>query len=49
MNNTSQVWQTRFNEKIAYGHSVKEEPYELMKWNEASAGGSMSTTFDDYI
>jgi len=49
MTNTSQVWQTRFESNICYGHNVKGEPYELMKWKEASAGGSMSTTFEDFI
>lgn len=48
MTNTSQVWQTRFDSSICYGHNAKGEPYELMKWNEASAGGSMSTTLADY-
>ena len=49
MTNTSQVWQTRFNANISYGHNAKGEPYELMKWTEASSGGSMSTTFEDFI
>lgn len=48
MTNTSQIWQTRFEDKICYGHNTKGEPYELMKWKEASAGGSMSTTFEDF-
>jgi len=48
MNNTSQVWQTRFENNICYGHNAKGEPYELMKWKEASAGGSMSTTLEDF-
>jgi CubicO group peptidase (beta-lactamase class C family) len=48
MPNTSQVWQARFDSSICYGHNAKGEPYELMKWKEASAGGSMSTTLDDY-
>ena len=48
MKNSSQVWQTRFDENICYGHNAKGEPYELMKWKEASAGGSMSTTFEDF-
>ena len=48
MINTSHVWQKRFDENICFGHNAKGEPYELMKWNEASAGGSMSTTLDDY-
>jgi serine-type D-Ala-D-Ala carboxypeptidase/endopeptidase len=48
MTNTSQVWQTRFENNICYGHNAKGEPYELMKWKEASSGGSMSTTFEDF-
>ena len=48
MNNTSQVWQPRFDANICFGHNAKGEPYELMKWKEASAGGSMSTTFEDF-
>ncbi len=48
MTNTSQIWQTRFDTNICYGHNAKGEPYELMKWKEASAGGSMSTTIEDF-
>jgi serine-type D-Ala-D-Ala carboxypeptidase/endopeptidase len=48
MVNTSQVWQTRFDTNICYGHNAKGTPYELMKWKEASAGGSMSTTLEDF-
>ena len=48
MTNTSQIWQTRFDTSICYGHNAKYEPYKLMKWKEASAGGSMSTTFEDF-
>ncbi len=48
MNNTSQVWQTRFDSNICYGHNAKGEPYELRKWKEAGAGGSMSTTLQDF-
>jgi serine-type D-Ala-D-Ala carboxypeptidase/endopeptidase len=48
MTNTSQVWQTRFDTNICYGHNSKGEPYELLKWKEASAGGSMSTTLEDF-
>ena len=48
MANTSQVWQTRFDTNICYGHNAKGEPYELMKWKEASAGGSMTTTLEDF-
>ncbi len=48
MTNTSQIWQTRFDSNICYGHNAKGEAYELMKWKEASAGGSMSTTLEDF-
>ena len=48
MASTSQVWQTRFDSSTCYGHNAKGELYELMKWNEASAGGSMSTTLSDF-
>jgi serine-type D-Ala-D-Ala carboxypeptidase/endopeptidase len=48
MTNTSYVWQTRFENNICYGHNTKGEPYELMKWKEASSGGSMSTTLEDF-
>lgn len=48
MANTSQVWQTRFETNICYGHNAEGKPYELMKWKEASAGGSMSTTLEDF-
>lgn len=48
MTHTSQVWQTRFDSSTCYGHNAKGEPYELMKWKEASAGGSMSTTLQDF-
>ena len=48
MTNTSQAWQTRFDENICYGHNDKGEFYELMKWKESSVGGSMSTTFEDF-
>jgi CubicO group peptidase (beta-lactamase class C family) len=48
MPNTSHVWQSRFGTNICYGHNAKGEPYELMKWKAASAGGSMSTTLEDF-
>jgi len=48
MTNTSMVWQKRFEDNICFGHNAKGEIYELMKWKEASAAGSMSTTLDDY-
>jgi serine-type D-Ala-D-Ala carboxypeptidase/endopeptidase len=48
MTNTSQIWQKRFDDNIVFGHNAKGEPYELMKWNEASAGGSMSVTLEDF-
>lgn len=48
MENTSQIWQTRFDSNICYGHNEKGEPYELMKWKEAISGGSMTTTLEDF-
>ncbi len=48
MVSTSQVWQTRFDTSMAYGHNANGEAYELNKWKDASAGGSMSTTFEDF-
>ena len=48
MMNTSQVWQSRFDQNTVFGHNCKGVPYDLMKWEEASAGGSMSTTLEDY-
>lgn len=48
MNNTSQVWQTRFESNSCFGHNANGEPYELNKWKDANAGGSMSTTLEDF-
>jgi CubicO group peptidase (beta-lactamase class C family) len=48
MTNTSQIWQTRFDSNICYGHNANGEPYELNKWKDANAGGSMSTTLEDF-
>jgi len=48
MTNTSYVWQTRFETNLCYGHNSKGEPYELMKWKEASSGGSLSTSLEDF-
>ena len=48
MANTSHIWQPRFEKNICYGHNAKGDPYELMKWKEASAGGSMSTNLEDF-
>ena len=49
MHHSSQVWQSRFDSLIAYGHNAEGKPYELMRWQEASAGGSMSTSLSDYV
>jgi serine-type D-Ala-D-Ala carboxypeptidase/endopeptidase len=49
MLNTSQIWQVRFDKNVCYGHNAEGVPYELMKWRESSAGGSMSTTLEDFI
>lgn len=48
MTNTSYVWQSRFDANVCYGHNSNGEPYELMKWKEASSGGSMSSTISDF-
>ena len=48
MNGTSMVWQKAFEKNTAFGHNDKGEPYDLMKWKEASAGGSMTTTPSDF-
>ncbi|MBC7936611.1 MAG: beta-lactamase family protein [Rhizobacter sp.] len=48
LTNTSQVWQPAFDSATVFGHNNKGERYELMKWKEASAGGSMSTTLCDF-
>jgi D-alanyl-D-alanine-carboxypeptidase/D-alanyl-D-alanine-endopeptidase len=48
MMNSSEIWQSRFDAAICYGHNAEGAPYELMKWQEASAAGSMSTTLEDF-
>jgi serine-type D-Ala-D-Ala carboxypeptidase/endopeptidase len=48
MVNTSYTWQKRFDENTGFGHNTTGVPYEIMKWKEASAGGSLTTTLDDY-
>lgn len=48
MTNTSQVWQSRFDSNTCFGHNDQGQPYELMKWKEANAGGSMSTSLADF-
>lgn len=49
MSHSSQLWQARFDSLVAYGHDSSGKPYELMRWQEASAGGSMSTSLSDYV
>ena len=48
MSGTSMVWQKQFENNLCFGHNEKGEPYELMKWKEASCGGSMTTTPADF-
>ena len=48
MSNTSQLWQTRFDSSICYGHNSTGEPYKVKKWDEANAAGSMTTTLEDF-
>ena len=49
MQHSSQLWRARFDSLAAYGHNAQGIPYELMRWQEASAGGSMSTSLHDYV
>lgn len=48
MTGTSMVWQKKFETDICYGHNANGVPYDLMKWKEASCGGSMTTTLADF-
>lgn len=48
MSGTSMIWQKRFDTNICYGHNAKGESYELMKWDEASCAGSMTTNLEDF-
>jgi serine-type D-Ala-D-Ala carboxypeptidase/endopeptidase len=48
MSGTSQIWNPKFDANICYGHDTAGNRYELMKWKEASAGGSMTTTLEDF-
>ena len=48
MQNTSHLWQPRFENNFSYGHDAKGNHYKFMKWDEAVAAGSMSTTLEDY-
>ena len=48
MKNSSQVWQSRFDTDICYGHNANGEPYKLKKRTEAGAAGSLNTTLADF-
>lgn len=49
MSNSSQVWQKHFDQKFAYGHNGKGNPYyDIEKWDEAGVAGSLSTTPEDF-
>jgi CubicO group peptidase (beta-lactamase class C family) len=48
MTNSSYIWQERFKDNLCLGHNSKGEPYNFSKRKEASAGGSLCTTLDDY-
>ncbi len=48
MQNTSQIWQKRFEKNICYGHNDKGEIYDLEEWENSGAAGTMSTTLDDF-
>ncbi len=48
MKGTSMIWQKSFESNLCYGHNAQGQPYELMKWKEASCAGSMTTTPKDF-
>jgi serine-type D-Ala-D-Ala carboxypeptidase/endopeptidase len=48
MSNTSQLWQTKFDSAVCYGHNAKGESYRLNKPKTAKGTGSMSTTLSDF-
>jgi D-alanyl-D-alanine-carboxypeptidase/D-alanyl-D-alanine-endopeptidase len=48
MSNTSQVWQSQFDDYLCYGHNIKGEPFERKRSKDANATGSMNTTLADF-
>ena len=48
MNNTSYVWQERFEDKYCNGHTVQQQVIDKDKRDEAQAAGSMETNLIDY-
>lgn len=48
MNSSSYVWQEKYSGNLCLGHDANGEPHGFNKRTEANAGGSLSTTLDDY-
>ena len=48
MNNTSYVWQERFEDKYCNGHTVQQQVIDKDKRDDAQAAGSMETNLIDY-
>jgi len=49
MTHSSFIWQPTFETNYCYAHDVEGKAYEVAKWPEANAAGSMNTTLDDFI
>lgn len=48
LNNTSYLWQQKFDTNICLGHNENGQPYELNQTQNPNAAGSMSTTLFDF-
>ncbi len=49
MNRTSYVWQNRFEDNFADGHDITGYPMNyIVRWTNASGGGSLLTSIADY-
>jgi CubicO group peptidase (beta-lactamase class C family) len=49
MENTSYLWQSRFEGNFASGHDLEEKPTGYFKRVQPNAAGSMVTSFDDFL
>lgn len=49
MTHSSFIWQPAFETNYSYAHDEEGKAYEVAKWPEANAAGSMVTTLDDFI
>jgi len=48
MNNSSYLWQAKFENDYCVGHNATGAPYEKDKDNDARAASTLETTLDDY-